>query len=424
MRNLFLTLLFVFSFLGSYGQGLTLDSCQSMARKNHPLLRQAGILDKLSELRRQNIQTLNLPQFDLNVRASWQSEVTRLDLKAPGFNGPEPLSKDQYKAFVDIRQKLYDGGVSKTRVALEEADRLISKQQLETELYKIREVVNTLYFNALIVNENLVIIHLKKSTLDERIKTVDSAVRNGMALPNELDQLSAEKLLAEQQETELISTRRTTYDLLEIVTGVTITDQAIFTKSAPLNIAYTNNISRPELTLFSLQKSRLDKNVELLKKSRNPNVFAFGQTGYGRPGLNMLNNHFADWYLVGAGLSWNIFDWHKSTRERSTMKLQKDLIDINLDNFNRSVSLSLNQEYNKVQKLEKLIDTDGQILLLKDRISRRSAVALENGTITSADYIRDLNAALQAKANLETHKVQLMEAAVSYNTIKGEQIKN
>jgi len=420
MRRLIAFLFFAFMVSLSYGQELSLDSCQSMARRNHPLLRQAGIIDQISKLRQQNIQVSNLPQFDLTARASWQSDVTKLALSIPGFAGPEPLSKDQYKAYVDIRQKLFDGGVAKKREELEEADRLVSKQQNETELYKIKETVNTLYFNALIIQENLRIVDLKKETLDERIKIVSSAVNNGVSLPNELDQLRAEKLLTEQQETELKSTRQTTMALLEIITGTTISEQITFSKPALSTISINSDLKRPEITLFTLQKSKLDKNEEVLTNSRKPYMYAFGQAGYGRPGLNMLDNNFADWYMVGAGLSWNIWDWHKTSRDRSTMKLQKDIIDTNLDNFSRSLKMALSQEENNSQKLKSLISTDEQLVTIKDQISKRSASALENGTITSADYIRDLNAALQARANLETRKVLLLQSSVNYQTIKGE----
>ena len=86
--------------------------------------------------------------------------------------------------------------------------------------------------------------------------------------------------------------------------------------------------------------------------------------------------------------------------------------------------MSLKQEENNSQKLKELINTDEQLVTIKDQISKRSATALENGAITSADYIRDLNALLQAKANLETRKVQLVQASVNYQTIKGEPTVN
>jgi outer membrane protein TolC len=420
MRKSVLFLFFALMTSWLYGEQLSLDSCQSMARKNHPLLRQAGIIDQISELRQQNIGTLNLPQFDLSARASWQSDVTKLTLAVPGFAGPEPLSKDQYKAYIDIRQRIYDGGVSKKSKELEEADRLVSKQQNETELYKIKETVNTLYFNALIIQENLKIVNLKRVTLDEQLKMVESAVNNGVSLPNNLDQLRAEKLMTDQQEVELKSTFHTTCGLLEIVTGSPVTEQSTFSKPFVSNIVLDSEISRPEILLFTLQQSKLDKGEELLKNSRNPFIYAFGQSGYGRPGFNMLDNNFADYYMLGAGLSWNIWDWHKNRRERSTIKLQKDLISTNLDNFSRSVNMALKQEENSAQKIKSLILTDEQLVDIKDQIAKRSASALKNGVMTSADYIRDLNSALQAKANLETHKVQLAQTSVNYLTIKGK----
>ncbi len=419
MRRLLLFLFFTLTVSWSYGQELSLDSCHALARRNHPLLRQAGIIDQISELRQQNIETMNLPQFDLTARGSWQSDVTKFVLKLPGVSGPQPLSKDQYKAYIDIKQRIFDGGVSKKSKELEEADRLVSRQQNETELYKIKETVNTLYFNALVIKENLKIVNLKKETLEEQIKTVSSGVENGISLPNNLDQLGAEKLLTDQQELELKSALRTTCGLLEIITAISITDQATFSKPTLLNIVINSDLNRPEILLFSLQQSKLDKSEEMIKNSRTPFIYAFGQTGYGRPGLNMLVNNFADWYMVGAGLSWNLWDYHKTRRERSTIKLQKDLIDTNLDNFNRSIRLALKQEENSALKLKDLISTDEQLVTIKDQIARRSASSLKNGVITSADYIRDLNASLQAKANLETHKVQFIQTSVNYQTIKG-----
>ncbi len=419
MRRLLLFLVFILVISRSNGQELSLDSCQSLARKNHPLLKQAGIIDQISELRQQNIEVLNLPQFDLTARGSWQSDVTKFSLKLPGVAGPIPLAKDQYKAYVDIKQRIYDGGVAKKSKELEEADRLVNRQQNETELYKIKETVNALYFNALVIQENLRIVNLKKETLAEQIKTVSSGVENGVSLPNNLDQLKAEKLLTDQQEVELRSIYQTTCALLEIVTGTSVSEKITFVKPALRNIVINSDIGRPEILLFTLQQSKLEKSAEMLKNARNPFIYAFGQGGYGRPGFNMLDNNFADFYMFGASLSWNIWDWHKSRRERSTIKLQQDIININQDNFTRSIKMSLKQEENNALKIKSLITTDEQLVVIKDQITKRSESSLKNGIITSADYIRDLNAALQAKVNLETHKVQLLQTAVNYQTIKG-----
>jgi outer membrane protein TolC len=420
MNRLISLLLFIASSFYSFGQELSLDSCQSLARRNHPLLRQMGIIDQISNLKQQNIQVLNLPQFDFSARASWQSDVTKVALNIPGFPGIEPLSKDQYKAYIDIKQKIFDGGMAKQKEQLEIADRLVSKQQKETELYKIKETVNSLYFNILVLQENKKIIALKKETLEARIKIINSAVKNGVTLPNELDQLLAEQLLTDQQETELNSSLQLTLTLLDIVIDVEIPVNTFFLPPSPDYGLPGTEFIRPEIMLFQLQQSRLDKNDALLKISRKPYAYAFGQAGYGRPGLNMLNNNFADWYMFGAGLTWNLWDWHKTTRDRAVLRFQKDLINSDIDNLKRNLTMSLNQEENNYQKLKNLLKSDEQIVTIKEQISRRSAAALENGAITSADYLRDLNNSLQSKANLETHKIQLIQSAINMKTIQGK----
>jgi hypothetical protein len=79
----------------------------------------------------------------------------------------------------------------------------------------------------------------------------------------------------------------------------------------------------------------------------------------------------------------------------------------------------LEQQIANVGKLRKLIDSDGEIIGLRESVARRSASKLDNGEINSADYVTDLNAATLAKLKLETHKIQLNEAIIKYNTIKG-----
>lgn len=419
MKRLILLFFFLSSFLHSQCQELSLDSCQSLARKNHPFLRQMGILDQISQLRLDNIRSLNFPQFDLSARASWQSDVTKVSLNIPGLAGIEPLSKDQYKAFIDIKQKLFDSGLTKQRKQLEEMDRLVSKQQKETELYKIKETVNSLFFTILILQENKKIIDLKKETLEARIWIVTSAVNNGVTLPNELDQLLAEQLMTDQQETELTSSQQLTRTLLDIVTDIEFPLNTMFLIPAPDFGSPGTEYNRPEIELLKMQQSRIDKSEALLKISQKPYAFAFGQAGYGRPGLNMLNNNFADWYMLGAGVSWNLWDWHKTTRERAILNFQKDLINSDIDHLKRNLTISLNQEETNYQKLKDLLRSDEQIVAIKEQISRRSAAALENGAITSADYLRDLNSLLQAKSNLETHKIQLIQATINMKTIKG-----
>ncbi|MDD2799732.1 MAG: TolC family protein [Bacteroidales bacterium] len=419
MRKIILTTLSLLAYFCVNAQQISLENCQDWARQNHPLLKQSGVIDELSALRNQSIGASNLPQIDLTGRATYQSEVTKLNLPLPGFTAPD-FAKDQYKLYVDVKQKLYDFGMTSNRRKVEEADRKVAQQQNEADLYKVKETVNSLFFQALMLQENERIANLKIDLLKERLNVIQSAVKNGMGQLNDLDNLKAEQLLTEQQLTEVKAGKKTTADLLSLITGQNIVESAAFVQPSPQIVNPETAIARPELKLFAQQKEKIDANTKLLSNTRLPNLFAFGQAGYGRPGLNMLNDNFKDWYMVGVTLSWNLWDGNKTKHDKSALQKQKQLIDIQQQNFERAVNMSLLQEKNQAEKLTKLLESDAQVVTLKENIAKRSASALDNGTITSADYLRDLNASLQAKVALSIHQLQQLQSQENLKIIKGE----
>ena len=72
-----------------------------------------------------------------------------------------------------------------------------------------------------------------------------------------------------------------------------------------------------------------------------------------------------------------------------------------------------------VNKLNKLIEADKSIIDLRISVKESAKAKLENGVITSNDYVRDLNAEDNAKQNLEIHKIQLLLAQYNYKITTG-----
>jgi outer membrane protein TolC len=419
MKKIIIAFFLITSYLSAFAQTYTLAECQRLARENHPMLKQAGVINELYQFRIKSLNSSNLPQIDFSGRASYQSDVTTFEFSIPGINIPE-FSKDQYKIALGIRQKIYDFGANKNKKELEVNNRNIDSLQNEVELYQIKETVNTLYFNVLSINQNEAILSLKKSTLEEQLKVVGSAVRNGVSLPNNLDNLRAEELQTEQQQLELSINKQTALELLGIITGQSIPENGI-TEYPPVdNYLSDQSIERPDYKLFIERKKQLEQSKKTLNNSHLPYLYGFGQAGYGRPGLNMLSNDFDDWYMVGVGLSWNIWEGNKTKYDKAKLNSQQKSIDISKENFERNLSMSLSKELDNVKRYEALLVSDEELVWLKEQIAKRSESALANGTMTSADYLRDLNASLQAKASMEIHKLLLYQAKVNYMTLLGK----
>lgn len=418
IKLLFIALVFPVHLLMAQ-EAVTLEQCQNWARENHPTLKQLDLYQQILDLKNENNATSYLPQVNLNGQATYQSDVTKIGISLPNMKIPT-VDKDQYKFYLDLKQTIWDGGLSKAKELLNNAENAGNLQQTEVELYQVKEKVNQFFFTSFLIQENLKIMETKTETLNERRKLLESALNNGMVLSSELDQLLAELIKTEQTVIELQSNKETVLYALSILTGKT-TEQF---KNLVLPIESTNAnlpLKRPEMDLFSKQNELLSANSDLLQKQRNPKLFGFGQAGYGKPGLNMLNNSFDTYYMVGLGFSWNVFDWKTTSRQKQIIKLQQDMVQTKQDAFVRNIDLATDQQNKQINQISELLKTDQQLITIRGRITKTSASKLENGTITTADYIQDLNAETTARLMLETHKIQLKEAWIKLANIRGNQ---
>ena len=418
IKLLFIAMLFPVHLLMAQ-ETVTLEQCQTWARENHPVLKQLDLYQQLLALKNENNSTSYLPQVNLNGQATYQSEVTKIGISIPNMAIPT-VDKDQYKVYLDLKQTIWDGGLSKAKELINQAENAGNLQQTEVELYQVKEKVNQFFFTTFLIQENLKILGKKTETLAERQKILESAVNNGMVLSSELDQLLAEKIKTDQMITELNSNRETVLYALSIITGKATAQLTNLILPEELAVA-DKALMRPELDLFSKQNELLNANSEILKKQRNPKLFGFGQAGYGKPGLNMLNNKFDTYYLVGVGFNWNVLDWKTTSRQQQMIKLQQDIVQTKQETFVRNIDLATDQQNKQISQISDLLKSDAQLIEVRERITKTSASKLENGTITSADYIQDLNAEITARLTLETHKIQLKEARVKLENIRGIQ---
>ena len=158
----------------------------------------------------------------------------------------------------------------------------------------------------------------------------------------------------------------------------------------------------------------------MLVRSRYPKVYGFGQAGFGKPGLNMLNDKFDSFYLVGVGISWNAFDWKKTSRQQQILGLQSETVKSQEETFARNIKLLLAQQQEQITKLETMAEKDIQIIELRNNIIKAAESKLKFGTLTSSEYIREVQGGTVARLNLEMHKIQLIEAKEKYNIIYGK----
>ena len=403
-------------------QSVTLEECYQLTRENYPNLKKAELFQEITALNKENIKTNYLPQVTLNGQATYQSDITKVDISMPGVSIPS-VSKDQYKMYAEFRQSIWDGGLTSANQVLEDAILKNNLSELEVELYKLNEQVAQTFFTVLAMEQQEEVLMAQKKVLQENLKVVQSGIRNQTVEKSAALAIEAEIITLEQNELQLEAGKNAALNMLSILTGkkIATVDESELTQS---EVEQSEKMTRPELQLFSNQLAQMETQMNLLDKKRNPKVFGFGQAGYGKPGLNMLSDEFDTYYLVGVGVSWNPFDWKQTDRQKEVLQHRQEMVQQQEKTFSQNIQLLLSQQSEQIEKLKKLFAKDDKLVELKTEITKITASKLKNGTINSADYVRDVQAETIAKLNRELHEIQLKEAKEKYRIIQGRVISD
>lgn len=394
---------------------VSLFDCYKLVRENAPELGLVSIHQQVSELENKKLSGKNLPQVSAYGKAWYQSDAITVTLPVPGMEGLE-IDRFQYNTGVNIDQKILDGGLISIQKKIKSIEGEIGLLQTEVALYKLNELVNTHFFGIIRLEESVKILQLKSETLEERKMQVEAGVRNGIILEQELDRINAEIATTHQQIAEINLGKVQLQNRLAVLAG----RNANRTKwILPEQIIVADSLNRVETRLYESNREYLESLKEIQGRKYVPQLAAYGQAGYSYPGLNFFENKSDMYYIVGAKLSWRIFDWSEGKKEKQLIELRKNQVDIAEQSFNRNLDISVANQIEEIKMVEILITNDEKIISSKNKISLASAASLENGSITSADYLNDLNAELKARIDFEIHKVQLMEAKAKLAVIKG-----
>lgn len=399
---------------------LSLSGLLKSMQQNSSLYKISPATDSIYALRKSNLKVNYLPRVDFNAEATWQSDVTQMNIPIPNISIPSP-DKDNYKLTVDVSQLIWDGGATNSRLKSEENVRLLEHNKVDNELYVLKGRVASLYFGLSSIDIAIQQLRIMEGELDKRIAEIQAGVNAGAILESSLTALQAEKLRIGQSIDANLAQRDNLIESIYSITGTRIGEQTEI-KLPNLTVPINNQCNRPDYKTFDLQQNYLSATSKILSSKRMPTLAAFAKAGYGKPGLNMLSSEFDTYAILGARLSWNIWDWNSTSRERQNIKIQQNIMnyrrDVFDDNFNSQVKSSIAQ----INSLEKQLLSDEKIVQLLEKSVQVSASQLKNGTITSATYLSDFNSLLRARIDMSLRKVKLSHEKVKLYFTMGLEI--
>jgi len=141
-----------------------------------------------------------------------------------------------------------------------------------------------------------------------------------------------------------------------------------------------------------------------------PKIGLFIQGGYGRPGFDFFKNDFTSFYIGGVRLSWNIAGFYSQKNELKKIETGQKNVDIMKETFLFNTNLLTKQQMNEIDKLRVTLKNDEEIIRLRNNIKKATESKFQNGTITTTDFLREINAENIARQTRTLHEIQLYMA--------------
>ena len=416
MKKFVYILLSLFSIPFWAQEKITLEKCYELVEKNYPLAKQNQLLQSQSELQTNILEKEKLPKIALNAQATYQSEVTQVPFSMPNAT-IEPLNKDQYRATLDVNQLLYNGGAIKAQTQLKASQIKTQQKLVDINLYQLKNLVNQYYFGLLLGQEKEELLLTKRKLLQEKSKEIQVAVKFGAVLPASEQVIEAEIIKINQQLNDVKYDQLKLWQHLEELSGTAFNTNAKL--AIPENFSSINDVNRPELELFELQKQQIEASQKVIATSNAPKLNAFLQGGYGNPALNMLNISFETFYMTGIKLNWTLFDWNKTKKEKEVLEISKQIVASEKETFEVNQKRQLQEINFEIGKMETQLKSDKEIIQLREKIVRSAEAQMKNGVITSSDYLNEVTQLFESKITEKTHQIQLQLAKANHQIIKG-----
>ena len=410
-----LLLLSVLAVLFPAVRAQSLEECRQAAEHNYPIIRQYDLIARTTELTVRNIQKAWFPQISVTAQGSYQNKVTAWPENLQGLFAQmgiqlQGLSRDQYKVGIDVRQTLFDGGTIGSRREITRGEGAVQAAQTEVDLYKIGQRVHEMYFGLLLLDEQLRLNADVNALLRSNEAQLAAMLKGGTASAGDFENVKAERLSAEQQQTELLSQRQTLQRLLSLFCGIPV---ASIRRPAVPNLPSGEN-NRPELRLFDCRLQLTDAQEKALDAQLLPQLGLFAQGYYGNPGLNLFEDMMKrrwSWNgIAGLKLTWNLSALYTHRNEKSKLRVQRELIENARQQFLFNNQLDETQQSENVRRFRAIAQRDGEIIALRTAVRKAAESKLAHGIIDVNGLLREINKENAAKTQQAIHEIDMLKA--------------
>jgi outer membrane protein TolC len=181
--------------------------------------------------------------------------------------------------------------------------------------------------------------------------------------------------------------------------------------------------ARPEYEQFRLTRERLSRQGDVVAAGQRPLVSAFGRGGYGKPGLNFIDNQWEFYGFGGVQLQWKAWTWGIAGREQEALGLQQRIVEADEEAFTSALQRAVQTDLGTIDRLQETIALDDQIISARELVERTTSTRFQEGVVTASEYLDRGTELLAARLARTSHQVELAQASARFLTTLGLEVR-
>ena len=449
-----LTFLFILP-LAASAQQLSLDECRELALQYNKDKQSAQLTTQQATLTLKSMKTKYLPDFSLTALGLYDTGEGSLGLglnqlkeglaqaiqggimsgaRTPqmgawmgqvGAQVPDGVNVDfkmgfMYGASLLMKQPLYMGGKIRAGVQMSQWGVEMARQQERLTDAEVIQRVNEAYANCVKANEMKAVAEKYKVLLDELERNVQSAVRHGLRMKNDVTKVQVRLNEVELKLRRAENAQRLAMMNLCHLIGQPLTAQLTVSSMYPAvsdaqTLLAADVTQRPEYALLDYQARMAGQQVRLAKSELLPQVALLAKYGYAH-GVKVADDYLLDGLNFAAGITVNVPLYHFGERQQKVKKarVQQQQAELERDNKAELMQLEITRAANNLDEARLEVQLCDRSLEQAEESMQLSRQQYEAGVEPLSDYLEAQALWQQAWQSQVDARFQLYLQSVAY----------
>lgn len=353
----------------------SLPECVHAALSNNPGLKVAESEAGIAAADADQAKAARLPSLDFSGSYRRQSTIPELHFDAPLFQqffpkgGIKLGSLDNSDLRLTLSQPLFTGfRLSGSRRAAE-AMAGAKESELKRQRGELIFRVESAYAALLQAQKGAEIARSAREQIAAHLRDVEVMVEQGLARRDERLRVEVKASEADlallQAENGVALAAAALENLLAAPlpagTGLTAMGPGHIepgTLEASLQLAAAN---REELASLARAHQAADAGRKIARGGRLPALAGFASYGYGKPGLDMIRNEWMDYWLVGVGAEWNLWNGGRTVSRIEQAELRLKGIAESERQLREAIALDVKQAHLRLNEASKRLEVAGRM---------------------------------------------------------------